>query len=109
MACKERGQVYEHAERGARKGFSMVELSAGSKRCLRTSPERDEFVEEEVGEARGVVPDYAALLQKVGGDVAEAHALEFSERRLNDFGSLRLVAAQHLSGDWAAIDYSAIE
>lgn len=79
MACKERGQVYEHGERGARKGFSMVELSTESKQCLSASSESDKLAKEEVGEARGVVPDYSALLQEVRGDVAEAHALEFSE------------------------------
>ncbi len=69
----------------------------------------DEFTKEEIGEARGVVADYAVLLQEVGGDVAQSHAFQFGERGLNDFRALGFVAAQDLRRSGRAVDHGAIK
>ena len=49
------------------------------------------------------------LLQKVGGDVAQAHTFQLGERGLDDLGALGFVAAQDFGGCGRAIDYNAIE
>ncbi len=92
MAYKQRGQVYEHGERGARKGFLgalpdwrktehwlVVESVAQSEAESVTGMLGDVFAEEKLGEAAGIVADLAALLQQVGGEVGESHSLELTE------------------------------
>src|SRR4029077_9445358 len=118
MAYKQRGQVYEHGERGARKRLfgSAARLTQNGTLIVAESVAesvtgmlRDVFAEKKLGEAAGVVADLAALLQQVGGEVGQSHSFELAERGPDNLGALFAIAAQHLRGSRSAIDHRRVK
>src|SRR6266576_1628957 len=63
----------------------------------------EEFLEEEAGEAAGVVAQDAVFLEEIVEDDAEPELLEGGKIDGHRFGALRAIAAGHLGGDGLAI------